>query len=402
MLAAAEEYGFAAGRPEQHAATGAQEVDPAIVATAKDRAVAAPMQEAPRFRPPMKAGTPAAAAAVTAKTRSTARSQLPPAAEDLPWRPAYEETSGDATGEQVATADGLTTNEGANEVPAVDLYASDDAGATDYAAQESPATSSGITLQQPASFAARKTVAKKPNTMRDKAVRPAGAELPAAAPKKPRRVTRADIRVPEELGSELVPPTDDPLDDMANKLSDIEAVRPEAQVSGVSGQGAGIDEEASSASQREYAEAETDETVYAGSRYLQPHAGEQELAASGYVGDRGREMPGQFVAAPAAAMARPLTAGRGQYGNDAVAEGSDEPVFVTASDMGDEDVPVASSRARVYENPYAEPQYKNGGSAMLSPPPYARPTHANSMSSAPAEDAGVMSEYEAAKRLLSQ
>lgn len=358
LLAAAEEYGFATGAPEMHA-------------TAEDRAVVAASQEAPQFRPPMKTSAPAAAAATTAKARGSARSQLPPAEPNLQWQPPHEEASDGASAEQYAAAEDLTASESADEAPVVDLYASDETAATHYAARETPAASPGIVLQQPASFAARKSVAKsvarKPNVVRDTAVRPAGAELPLAVPRAtprtPRLVTRADIRVPEELGSELIPPTDDPLDDMANKLTDVEAER---QGPGVGGQEPGIAAAKSFVSERDYAEQE----------------------APRYHGHRGATLPQRSAAGPTMPpVARPSAAGAERYSNDAVAAEWEEPVFVTASDLGDDDVPVASSMPRAYENPYVRPE-QGGGAAPHLPP----------RNVSESEPTSVMSELEAVKR----
>jgi hypothetical protein len=382
LLAAAEEYGFATGGPETHAA-------------AANQAEVASSQEAPQFRPPMKTSAPAAAAATTAKARGTLRSQLPPTEPNLQWQPPHEEASTAPTAEQFAAAE----DPAAGDAPVVDLYASDDAEATDHAADETLSAGSSITLQQPASFAARKaavkTAAKKPNVVRDKAVRPAGAELPVtvptAAPRTPQRVTRADIRVPEELGSELVPPTEDPLDDMANKLTDVEAER---QGPGSRGQGAGIVAAESFVSGREYAEPvnaapESEESVYNGSRYLQAHAGEQELATPGYRGSHGAAaLPQRSATGPTMPpVARPSAAGAERYSNDAVAAESDEPVFVTASDMGDDDVRVASSTPRTYENPYVRTEQAAGTA------PYLPPRNVSE-----SEPTSVMSELEAVKR----
>lgn len=162
---------------------------------------------------------PKAAAALVAPAGSAARKTRPPVEEDLAWGGAASDDSGE------------------------DAIADADSNAA--IARPAPPSASGITLQQPGAFAARKVATASPrrspnraatarnNVLRDEAVRPANAELPVTRPAGSRPLApRASVprSSAAAIEGELIPPAaddlaDDPLANLPEGLTDAEANR---------------------------------------------------------------------------------------------------------------------------------------------------------------------------------
>lgn len=255
-----------------------------------------------------------AAASMVARAPAATTATRPPLEADLPWR---------ATGDEAEVT----------------------AAANDAAGSAMP-SGSGVSLQQPGVFSARKVVAAAApqaetrtattsprNVLRDEAVRPASAEMPVSLGKAtlPNTISptngappssargAAAARVPREL----VPPGDFGYDgDLGGEFGgDARAVRgaPASDASRATMGGAASREAAA-------------EEVYASPYARQPVAAPRSAAGVEMVGTP-RSEPGPRVVRPA------------------VEVDDEEPVFVTATDMSDEDVPVA----REYANPYYRP-----------------------------------------------
>lgn len=306
---------------------------------------------------------PQAAAASVARSRSAARTPRPPVDEDLAWGGTHAEDSGD---DAIADAESHAA-----------------------LARSAPPSASGVALQQPGAFAARKVATTSPrrpmkraapttgNVLRDEAVRPATAEFPATRP-----ATRTEMRPANaartyaspmgrlhapaaavdgaDVGDELVPPAgdelaDDPLANLPAGLSDVEAM----------------------------------------------HAPPKNSAR-----------PAPRIVAPPMMKAEPtrLEPRKGAYrptGDGGGDGGGDEPVFVTASDMGGDELPYAdASSQHAPARSAAEASERESPARAYANPYFTESAPAESTQADAAFDRGEttdkLSELEAAKRRILQ
>lgn len=283
---------------------------------------------------------PKAAAALVAPAGSAARKTRPSVEEDLAWGGA---ASDDSREDAIADADSNAA-----------------------IARPAPPSASGIALQQPGAFAARKVAMASPprspnraatarnNVLRDEAVRPASSALPLAAPssapaksapnsRAPRYHSPHDNVPPLNVDEELIPPgeedfSDDPLSQWPPQRTVIDEVGNEAPV--------------------------IDGCAFGLLNHASPSSSTLSTTALS------RPRPAPRVVAPAAMMAEPTRVDERQGAYRPQSDDGDDTVFVTASDMAGDELPYGgaapqnsparnyavpdqpASPPRVYTNPY--------------------------------------------------
>ncbi|MEX2185786.1 MAG: hypothetical protein WD875_03285 [Pirellulales bacterium] len=282
------------------------------------------------------------AAAVVSRAGVAAATTRPPREEFLPWRPTGDELSDEADDR---TAGGAT------------------AAATDSV--------SSIGLQQPGVFSARKAVAvaaprsqpysqpravttSSRNMLRDEAVQPAAAVMPIEQPR------AAPLGAPARLPAELIPPNDDSLND-------------DSMEDNISGNSAGGVSR----------ELPRDMPFRPSHRAAANWSNERAMHSYSVTGERSM----------AARNAQPTVVGpTANYTSNYDYDAGSEPVFVTASDMGDEGVAVA----REYSNRYAQASGTSAYGSTASRPSMSG--KGEGQKTFRESNAGVLSELEAAKR----